>query len=321
MTTGARPGAAAAPRRARRPRSRATRPPTPATPSRSGSTPRTPTATSPRRPGAIAPLRLPGGPGLRVDTGVAEGDAIPPRLRLDDRQDHRLRPRPRRGARPAAPRPARDRGRHRGRHHNKSFLLDLLDAARGRRGDASTPAGSTGRGDGPRSARGRHAGSRLLRGRDRGLRDGARRSSAISFFACGRARPPAGAARLGRAVELRLRGHGVQGSVVRKLGPQRATGATSTATAIARHALERGGAATRAPARTVGGDSLRPPLLGALVAQALDHLVEVDGVAAPRARDEGGVCAPPRPRSSCRSRARPGDEVAGGRTACSSSRR
>ena len=48
-----------------------------ATPSRPGSTPRTPTATSPRRPGRIALLDLPAGPGIRVDTGVGEGDTIP----------------------------------------------------------------------------------------------------------------------------------------------------------------------------------------------------------------------------------------------------
>ena len=37
-----------------------------------------------------ASLRLPGGPGIRVDSGVAEGDSDPGRVRLDDRQADRL---------------------------------------------------------------------------------------------------------------------------------------------------------------------------------------------------------------------------------------
>ena len=44
-----------------------------------------------RRPGRIALLELPSGPGIRVDTGVARGRHHPGRLRLDDRQDHRRR--------------------------------------------------------------------------------------------------------------------------------------------------------------------------------------------------------------------------------------
>ena len=52
-------------------------PPRAGTRSRPGSTPRTPTATSRRRPGGSALLRLPVGPGVRVDTGVGEGDVIP----------------------------------------------------------------------------------------------------------------------------------------------------------------------------------------------------------------------------------------------------
>ena len=49
-------------------------------------------------PGTIERLRWPRGPGVRVDSGVEEGDTHPPRLRPDGRQDRRLRQRPRRGA-------------------------------------------------------------------------------------------------------------------------------------------------------------------------------------------------------------------------------
>ena len=47
------------------------------TPSRPGSTPRTPTATSRPRPAASPGWCCPPGPGIRVDTGVSEGDTIP----------------------------------------------------------------------------------------------------------------------------------------------------------------------------------------------------------------------------------------------------
>jgi len=48
------------------------------TPSRRGLTAEDPERTSRRRPGCIEQLALPSGPGIRVDTGVAAGDVIPP---------------------------------------------------------------------------------------------------------------------------------------------------------------------------------------------------------------------------------------------------
>ena len=74
-----RPGQGAAPRGrpAGRLRPGASARPRSATPSRPGSTPRTPTATSPRRPAGSSGWRCPAGPGIRVDTGVSEGDVIP----------------------------------------------------------------------------------------------------------------------------------------------------------------------------------------------------------------------------------------------------
>ena len=57
----------------------------------------------------------------------------PGRLRLDDRQDHRLRPHPRRGAGPAAPGDGRDHRGHRGRRHQQELRPRPARPARGRR--------------------------------------------------------------------------------------------------------------------------------------------------------------------------------------------
>ena len=54
-------------------------------------------------PGRIVRLDLPAGPGHPRRHRRRRGRHHPARLRLDDRQDHRLRPHPRGGARPAAP--------------------------------------------------------------------------------------------------------------------------------------------------------------------------------------------------------------------------
>ena len=43
-------------------------------------------------PGTITKLRLPGGPGVRVDTHVYEGYTIPPDLRLARSEAHRVGP-------------------------------------------------------------------------------------------------------------------------------------------------------------------------------------------------------------------------------------
>ena len=72
-----RPREAADPRRPRRPPARRARRARSATRSRRGSAPRTPTAGFAPAPGTVAQLRLPGGPGLRVDAGVGEGDLVP----------------------------------------------------------------------------------------------------------------------------------------------------------------------------------------------------------------------------------------------------
>ena len=53
-------------------------------------------------PGEVHGLRIPGGPGIRIDSHLFEGYRVPPLLRFADRQDDRLGPGPRRGDRPNA---------------------------------------------------------------------------------------------------------------------------------------------------------------------------------------------------------------------------
>ena len=141
-----------------------------------------------------AAASCPPGPGIRVDTGVSEGDTIPRRLRLDDRQDHRLRPRPATRRWPGcAARCAETTVVIEGGATNKSFLLDLLDqpevidGERRHRLDRPGPRrGPPGRAPALR----RRAGRR----RDRGVRGrGAGRAAAAARDRA--RRPPAGAAR------------------------------------------------------------------------------------------------------------------------------
>ena len=72
-------------------------------------------------PGRIALLDLPSGPGHPRRHRRRRGRHHPRRLRLDDRQDHRLRPHPRRGAGPAASRDGGDHRGDRGRRHQQEL--------------------------------------------------------------------------------------------------------------------------------------------------------------------------------------------------------
>ena len=171
-----RPGEAADPHRRRRAtRGRAPgrgRPRRGGTPQRRGSRPRLRTLP---RPDRVARTSFwagdPGGHRSR------RGRLDPGRLRLDDRQDHRVRSRPRRSAGPAAAGHAGDHGRDRGRLHQQELRARSPLRARGDRRqrrhrlDRSGPVrGRSGR---PPALRG-GAGGR----RDRGVRDRGGRSSA-----------------------------------------------------------------------------------------------------------------------------------------------
>ena len=184
-----RPRPAADARRRRRTARRGRSPPRSATRSRPGSTPRTPTATSRPSPGRIELLELPSGPGIRVDTGVSEGDTIPAdfdsmiaKIIAHGRTREEALARLRRAV-------AETAVVIEGGATNKSFILDLLDQPEVIDASADTGWIDRVRARGP--ARGRPAFRRRAgRRRHRGLRG---RRAGRAAPAC--SRPPAAAAR------------------------------------------------------------------------------------------------------------------------------
>ncbi len=166
------------------------------------------------RPGARA-HRAPRAAGRPRHPGrhrCGRGRLDPRRLRLDDREDHRARSRPRRGAGPAAPRDARDDGRHRGRRHQQVVHPRPARPARGRRRLGRHRLDRPGARRGP-PRRERALGRRPRRRRHRGVRGG-RGGRAHPAARDRPRRPAAGAARRGsghrpQAARHRLQGHGL----------------------------------------------------------------------------------------------------------------
>ncbi len=95
----------------------------------------------------------------------------PGRLRLDDREDHRLRDEPRRGARPVAPGDGRDHGDHRRRGDQQELRARPARPARGDRRQRGHRLDRPGAGRGPAGLATR-LGRRPGRGRHRGVRGG-----------------------------------------------------------------------------------------------------------------------------------------------------
>ncbi len=221
----------------------------------------------------------------------------PRRLRLDDRQDHRLRPHPRRGAGPAAPRDGRDHRGDRGWRHQQELHPRPARPVRGHRrqgrlgrhqldrpGPCRGPAGQ------PRALRRRRG-----RRRDRGLRGrgpGRDRPPARERAR----RPPAGAAQGRAGGRLQAAGYGVQGH----RHPDR-TAALPGARGRGRRGAH-GGGRRRAARRVPHADDGRRPALSA-----------GDRHARTRAPGRGQRCGPPgqprRGRCAAFARARPGGRL------------
>jgi acetyl/propionyl-CoA carboxylase alpha subunit/acetyl-CoA carboxylase carboxyltransferase component len=249
-------------------------------------------------PGTVERLMLPGGPGVRVDTGVAEGDVIPD---ADDVMIAKVvgwgRDRPE--ARARVLRALADTSVVvRGGTTNKAFLLDLLD-----RSEMITGRADTGWLDRLVASDGhiltRHADIALLATAIE-IYDSEQRLERSGFYATASRGRPQASHEIGRTVDLRHRG--------------RAYRLAAAQTAPRGYKIEVDGATVdvhvepfRRFARrlAIGGEAFAVDS----VTDGPDHLVEVEGVAHRVSRDEGGVLRAPSPALVVAVTVDPGDEV------------
>ncbi|HEY8482546.1 MAG TPA: biotin carboxylase N-terminal domain-containing protein, partial [Spirillospora sp.] len=259
-------------------------------------------------PGRIVRLDLPAGPGIRVDTGVSEGDAIPAefdsmiaKIIAYGRDRAEALGRLRRAM-------ARTTVIIEGGATNKSFVLDLLD-----RPEVVEARADTGWIDRVRDAGGlvshRHSAVALAAAAIEAYEEEERaeRQRLLSTAFGGR---PQVQHESGRPLDLKLRGAGYRVRVAR-IGADRfrvclETGGDGAAVRTADVELERFDRHTGQI--TVNGTRHRL-LTGT---HGPIHLVEVDGVAHRVSRDEGGVIRSPAPALVVDTPLKPGAEVEAG---------
>jgi len=252
-------------------------------------------------PGIVELLRLPSGPGVRVETGVAEGDAIPPEYDSmiakviglgRDRAEARTRLLRALGETTVVVR---------GGTTNKSFLLDLLG-----RPEMVAGTADTGWLDRLVASNGhiptRHADVALL-GAAIDIYDAEQRLERRGFYAAASRGRPQATHEIGRTVELRHRSQTYRLAVA-QAGPRRyrieAEGETIE---VEVEPLRR-----FARRLSIGGSAFRIDS----VTDGSDQLVEVEGVAHRVSRDEGGVVRAPAPALVVAVNVAPGDEVEAG---------
>ncbi len=252
-------------------------------------------------PGRIELLRLPGGPGIRVDSGFAEGDAVPPefdsmiaKIIAHGRTREEAIARLRRAI--ADTMVVIEEGTT-----NQGFLLELLGRSELRAGEVDTGSLDRLQGRGEVSST-RHADVALVRAAIE-LCDDATASERGRFYAFARRGRPEAAAEVRRRVELRYRGVTYR-FAISQIGPHR-------------YLVEVDGSRIEAELERVseherlisfGRGSYRT--LTAI--QDADLLVEVDGVPHRISRDEGGLIRSPSPGVVVAIPVSPGDEVNAG---------
>jgi acetyl/propionyl-CoA carboxylase alpha subunit/acetyl-CoA carboxylase carboxyltransferase component len=252
-------------------------------------------------PGRIALFRLPVGPGVRVDTGVGEGDVIPADF------DSMI-------AKVIAYGPTRDDALARlrraltdttvvieGGTTNKSFLLELLDRPEVIEGSADTGWIDRERTRGGLAEHGQAGVALVAAGID--AYDEAERAERLRFLATAHGGRPEARHALGRSFDLKLRGapHKVE---VAQVGPHR-------------YRVDVDGTLVDATVEQLQGYTVRLTVEGrshrvVTATHAADHLVEVDGRAHRVTKDEGGVLRAPAPALVVSLPAGPGDEIAAG---------
>ncbi len=239
-------------------------------------------------PGRIARLRLPSGPGIRVDTGVSEGDAIPADFdsmiakiiaygRTRDEALGRLR-------RAVADTTVVLEGGA----TNKSFVLDLLDQPEVIDGSADTGWIDRVRGEG-RLVSSRHSGVALIVAAIEAYEE-AERVERQRLLETARGGRPQVQHEVGRAIALKLRGAAYKVSVAR-IGPHRYRVGVGAGDELQYLDVELDRLDTYDARIVVAGRRFR--LITATHGPV--HLVEVDGVTHRVSRDEGGVMRAPAP--------------------------
>ncbi|MEO6411420.1 MAG: carboxyl transferase domain-containing protein [Pedococcus sp.] len=256
-------------------------------------------------PGRIALLNLPSGPGIRVDTGVGEGDSIPADFDSmiakiiavgRDRDEALARLRRAMGETTVV---------IEGGSTNKSFILDLLDQPEVIDGSADTGWIDRVRAEG-RLVLHRHSGVALVAAGIEGYEDEeeVERTRLLETSRGGR---PQVQHRTGRAIDLKLRGTAYKVTVWR-IGPHKfrvviAAGATEQTVDADLDRLDE-----YTSRLTIAGRTHR--LITATHGPV--QLVEVDGVTHRVSRDEGGVLRSPAPALVVATPVAVGAEVAAG---------
>jgi acetyl/propionyl-CoA carboxylase alpha subunit/acetyl-CoA carboxylase carboxyltransferase component len=256
-------------------------------------------------PGRIALLELPAGPGIRVDTGVGEGDSIPADFDSmiakiiafgADRDEALARLRRAMGETTVV---------IEGGATNKSFILDLLDQPEVIDGSADTGWIDRVRAEG-RLVSHRHSGVALVAAGIEAYED----EEAVELtrlLETARGGRPQVQHRSGVAIDLKLRGTAYKVTVWRT-GPHRfrVTVASGDTEQTVTAELDRLGEYTSR--LTIGGQTFRLTT----ATHGPVQLVEVDGVTHRVSRDEGGVLRSPAPALVVATPVAVGGEVAAG---------
>ena len=253
-------------------------------------------------PGRITRLALPAGPGIRVDTGVSEGDTIPAdfdsmiaKIIAYGRDRDQALGRLRRAM-------AETTVVIEGGATNKSFVLDLLDAPEVIDASADTGWIDRVRGEGRLTAH-RHSAVALAAAAIEAYTDEEELSTARLLATAHGGRPQA-QHDPGRPLDLKLRGAAYRVQVA-KLGTNRFRVGISTGDQVRSADAEIERFDEHSGRITVNGERFRLTT----ATHGPVHQVEVDGVAHRVSRDEGGVIRSPAPALVVATPLGVGDEV------------